>query len=717
MTALENLLRPRSVAIIGASADTAKLTGRPLAYLTKYGFAGAIYPVNPRAEAIGGHPCYPDIAALPQAPDVAMVLLGASRVTEAVRQLAAIGAGAAVILASGFGESGPEGQRREHELKQAAGAMRLLGPNTIGLINVSDRIVLSASNALVMDDIVPGTVGLISQSGGILGSLLSRAQALGLGFSKLIATGNECDLDVADFVDLLAGDPATKVIALYLEGLRRPNEFRAAVMRARAAGKPLVAFKVGRSEEGARSAASHTGALAGTDASYDAMFRQLGIVRAERYSDLLDVPLALHSGRAMKGNRVAIITSTGGSASLLADAAGMAGFETPAPDAATAAKLKALAIEGATLDRNPIDVTLAGVRSETFRTVLDAVRASATYDAVAVVLGSSALREPDTAGVPLRECSAASDKPILGFVSPHAPDLIRQLNLAGVPTFAAPESCASALAAMRAAHLTPSPQEMKAGVSASDLEAGATEEEAAAGKEEKQQNVSAQLRSGPLNEAESKRLFARFGIPAVREAVAATAEEAGKAAQQFAGNVVVKVLSRHVSHKSDVGGVTIGVAPADVARTCTRMAASFAGAMQHEPEGFLVQEQISGGVELILGFRRDPQLGDMILLGAGGVMAELYRDTALRLAPVSRRDARAMVEELKCKPLLHGFRGRPPADIDALIDAIIAFSTMIGAVGQAIEEAEINPLFVLPKGRGVVAADGLVIGRDARRAS
>ncbi len=713
MAALENLLRPRSVAIVGASADTAKLTGRPLAYLTKYGFDGAIYPVNPRAEAIGGHPCYPDIAALPQAPDVAMVLLGASRVIEAVRQLAAIGTGAAVILASGFGESGPEGQRREEELKQAAGAMRLLGPNTIGLVNVSDRIVLSASNALVMDDIVPGTVALISQSGGILGSLLSRAQALGLGFSKLIATGNECDLNVADFVDLLAGDPATKMIALYLEGLRRPKEFRAAVMRARAAGKPVVAFKVGRSEEGARSAASHTGALAGSDASYDAMFRQLGIIRAERYSDLLDVPLALHSGRALKGNRVAIITSTGGSASLLADAAGMAGFETPAPDAATAAKLEALAIEGATLDRNPIDVTLAGVRSETFRTVLDAVRASATYDAVAVVLGSSALREPDTAGVPLRECSAASDKPIVGFVSPHAPDLIRQLNLAGVPTFAAPESCASALAAMRALHLTPSPQEMIAGVSARELETAATGE-AAVGKEE---NVSARLRSGPLNEAESKRLFARFGIPAVREAVAATAEEAGKAAQQFAGNVVVKVLSRHVSHKSDIGGVAIGVAPADVARTCTRMADSFARAMQRAPEGFLVQEQISGGVEVILGFRRDPQLGDMILLGAGGVMAELYRDTALRLAPVSRRDAQQMIGELKSKPLLHGFRGRPPADIDALMNTIVAFSAMIGAIGDVIEEAEINPLFVLPKGRGVVAADGLVIVRDARRSS
>jgi acyl-CoA synthetase (NDP forming) len=689
MQTLEKLLKPRSVALIGASADAAKLTGRPLAYLEKYGFTGAIYPVNPRYEAIGAHRCYPDIAALPQPPDMAIVLLGASRVIEAVRQLAELGTSAAIILASGFGESGPDGQRQQDELKSAAGRMRLLGPNTIGLVNVSDSIVLSASNALVMDDIVPGAIALISQSGGILGSLLSRAQALGVGFSKLIATGNECDLEVADFISHLADDPATKVIALYLEGLRRPQAFQAAVIRAQAAGKPVVAFKVGRSESGARSAASHTGALAGADAAYDALFRQFGVIRAERYADLLDLPLALTSARRPKGKRVAIITSTGGSASLLADAVGMAGLETPPPDAATAAKLKAIAIEGATLDRNPIDVTLAGVRSETFRTILDAVVTSPTYDAVAVVLGSSALREPETAGAPLREAARGSDKPIVGFASPHAPDLVRRLNLAGVPTFAEPESCAAALAALHRA-----------------AETKQTAPIAPAGPAD---NVRSMLRPGPLNEAESKRLFARFGIPIVREVVAPTPGAAEKSAKEFGGKVVVKVLSRDVLHKSDVGGVALDVAPADVARVCSDMTKSFVAAAGQEPEGFLVQELVTGGDELILGFHRDPQLGPMILLGMGGVMAELYRDTALRLAPVSRADAREMIEELKSKPLLQGFRGRPPADVEALIEAVVAFSTMVCAIGDMLEEAEINPLFVLPRGRGVVAADGLVL--------
>ena len=697
MHTLERLLRPRNVAIVGASADTAKLTGRPLIYLEKYGFTGDIYPVNPRYEAIGGHRCYPDIASLPQPPDVAIVLVGGAKVTDAVRQLAAIGTHAAIVLASGFGESGPEGRARQDELTRAAGAMRVLGPNTIGLVNVSGRIVLSASNALVTDEIIAGAIALVSQSGGILGSLLSRAQAAGIGFSKLIATGNECDLEVADFIDYLVDDAATKVIALYLEGLRKPKAFQAAVMRAHSAGKPVVAFKVGRSEAGTRSAASHTGALAGSDATYDAMFRQFGVIRAERYSDLLDIPLMLSRGRVLKGQHLAIITSTGGSASLLADAAGVRGFETPPPDVATAAKLKALPIEGTTLDRNPIDVTLAGVKSDTFRTVLSLVTASPSYDAVAVVLGSSALREPETVGAPLRECVAASEKPVIGFVSPDAPQLVRMLNLAGVPTFAAPESCVVALAALRRVS------------EATIIDSVTNASSADIGDE-----LKPLLRPGALNEADSKRLLARFGIPITREIVTETPAEAESAAKTFAGNVVIKALSRDVLHKSEAGGVAVNVAPENVARVCARIAERFFAVTRHRPEGFLVQELVAGGVELILGFHHDAQLGPVVLLGMGGIAAELYHDTSLRLAPVSRLGAQEMINELKTSALLKGFRGRPVADIEALVDAIVAFSNMLGAIGSELQEAEINPLFVLPRGKGVIAADGVIVVKAAQ---
>jgi acetate---CoA ligase (ADP-forming) len=685
---LDRLLKPKSVAIVGASADASKLTGRPLLYLQKHGFAGAIYPVNPRAAHIAGIKCYPNIKSLPQPPDVALVLVGAEHVLDAIRESSAVRAGAAIILAGGFGESGDQGRAREAEIKHAADAMRVLGPNCIGLINVTDGVALTASNALVVDELSRGSIALVSQSGGILGALLSRGEAQGIGFSKLIATGNECDLDVSDFVDWLADDPATNVIALYLEGLRHPQRFREAALKARRAGKAMVAFKVGRSDAGAQSAASHTGALAGSDAVYDALFRQLQILRAERFSDLLDLPMALSARCGMHGRRLAVITSTGGAASVLADAAGLAGFELPPPDPQTAARLNALAIPGASLGRNPIDLTLAGVKPELLRGILGAVLERETYDAAALVLGSSVLRDADVACAPLREAFARTEKPLTAFASPDAPHVVRALNRGGIPAFAAPESCASALDAVRrfAKMRWPRPSET---ASARAPVFG--------------------LPCGALNESESKQLFARFGIPATREVAASTPDEAQAAAQSFDGAVVVKILSRAVTHKTEAGGVALDVPRDQTAQTCARMAKTFANATGHPPEGFLVQERVSGGIEMLLGARRDPQFGPVILLGMGGTQAELLRDTSLRLAPVSRADAREMIDELKTSALLKGYRGRAAADIGALAEAVAAFSDMALALGEALIEAEINPLFVLPEGHGVKAADGVVV--------
>jgi acyl-CoA synthetase (NDP forming) len=692
MSLLERLMRPRSIAIIGASGDAGKLTGRPLSYLERYGYPHEIYPVNPRYQTIGERRCYPDAASLPQAPDVAIVLVGSGRVEETVRQLAAIGTGAAIILAGGFAESGADGLARQQALKAAAGAMRLLGPNTIGLVNVTDRIVLSASPALQSTEPLPGGVALVSQSGGILGALLSRAHAQGVGFSSLVATGNEADLDVSDIMDHLVDDPATKVIALYLEGLRKPRQFQAAAARAAQAGKAIVAFKVGRSDAGVQSAISHTGALAGSDVVYGALFKQCGIIRAERFSDLLDIPLALGSARILKGRRLAVVTSTGGSASLVADAAGMAGFETPAPDAATAARLNALNIPDAVLDRNPIDVTLAGIKSETFRGVLDSVLDSPSYDAVAVILGSSAITQPETMGQPLRECFARTDKPIIAFAGPDMPQVVQRLNREGIPTFAAPESCAVALSAMwHRRHAIAHADRKPAGVAAVPAK------------------VQGMLRPGPLNEYDSKALFGAFGITATDEVVADSPIAAEAAARGFAGSVVVKILSRDVLHKSEAGGVAVGVAPGDVAATCERMAVAFTAATGRAAEGFLVQELVSGAVELILGFHHDSQLGPSILLGMGGIAAELFRDTSLRLAPLSRADALEMIDELTSAPLLKGFRGRPVADVEALVKAMLAFSNMASAIGDRLQEAEINPLFVLPAGEGVKAGDAVVV--------
>ncbi|WP_219209697.1 acetate--CoA ligase family protein [Variovorax boronicumulans] len=689
-SAIDRLLRPRSVAVIGASADLAKTSGRPVAYLQKHGFTGHIYPVNPKAATIGGLDCYADVGALPEVPDVAIVLLGAERAQGVVRQLAQRGTGAAIILASGYAEAGPEGQARQARLLEAAGPMRLLGPNTIGLVNLSDRIMLSASGALEIDRLASGSIAVVSQSGGILGSLLSRGAARGIGFSKLVSTSNEVDLDMADFVDHLVDDEATRVIALYMEGIRDTAKFRAAALKAARAGKPLVIFKIGRSESGASAAASHTGALAGADRMYDALFREVGALRAQTFADLLDLPVALAAGRSLRGRRVAILTSTGGAGTLVADSLGVAGFEAPPPDAATAQRLRELQGDApSVLDRNPIDVTLAGLQPALLRGAIGTLLASPGYDAVVVIVGSSALAMPDLMADAIHDCLPASDKPVLAYVSPHAPEVAALLNQRGVPAFAAPESCTAALQAL--------------------LQAGAGVE--AAGDPGAVVDLG-ELPAGALDEAEAKALFARFGVRGVREIPVADREAAQRAAPSLGERVVLKILSRTITHKTEVGGVAVAVAVDQVGARLMRMRDEVRVHTGSAPERFLLQEMVSGGTELILGLHRDA-LGTAVLLGMGGVTAELIDDTVLRMVPaggaLSRESALAMVRSLKTWPLLDGYRGRPKADVKALVEAIVAFSRMASRLGDRLEAAEINPLFVLAEGQGVRAADGVVV--------
>lgn len=692
LNAIARLLKPRSVAVIGASADAAKTAGRPVAYLRKHGFTGEIYPVNPRVSSIDGLTCYPDIASIPGTPDVAIVLLGAERAHQAVRELAAKGTAAAIVLASGYTETGEEGARRQQQLIEAAGNMRILGPNTIGLVNLTDNIVLSASGALEMDHFPVGGIGVVSQSGGILGALLSRAAARGIGLSKLISTSNEVDLDLADLVDHLADDADTKVIALYVESVRNPEKFRAAALKAARAGKPVVAFKIGRSEAGAKAAVSHTGALAGADSMYDALFKQVGVIRAQTFGDLLDIPVALATGRKLRGKRVAILTSTGGAGTLVSDDLGMQGFETPAPDAATAEALRALQNGNhAVLDRNPIDVTLAGLQPDLLRGAINILLKSPSYDALAIIVGSSSLAMPELMAGAIQDCLPNSDKPVIAYVSPHAPEVAALLTQRGVPAFAAAESCTTALGAM--------------------LNVGSWREPKASSAPDADVLID-ELPAGPLDEAQAKQLFTRFGVPCAREVVVTTPMEAEAAARELGDRVVLKILSAEITHKSDVGGVAVNLTAETVGARLRAMAAEVESKAGVRPQRFLVQEMVGGGTELILGMHHDV-LGTAILLGMGGITAELFKDTTMRLLPsqggLSRDDALSMARELKTWPLLDGFRGRPKADVEALVDAIVAFSKMAAQLGERLVEAEINPVFVLPQGQGVRAADGVVL--------
>lgn len=695
MNRVWQLLRPRSVAVVGASADPAKTAGRPVAYLRKHGFDGHIYPVNPKAAEIAGLRCYPDVRSLPEAPDVAIVLLGAQRTQQAIRELAGIGAGAAIVLASGYSETGEEGARRQRELRDAAGAMRILGPNTIGLVNLTDRITLSASGALAADQLVSGGIGLVSQSGGILGALLSRATARGIGFSKLISTSNEVDLDLADFIDALADDPATRVIALYVETIRNPGAFRAAARKAIRTGKPIVAFKIGRSESGAQAAASHTGALAGADAMYDALFEEAGIIRAQAFSDLLDIPAALASGSRLAGRRIAVLTSTGGAGTLVADCLGLAGFELPAPDAPTGAALRALQTgEHAALDRNPIDVTLAGLQPDLLRGAVRAVLESDGYDALVAIAGSSAVAQPELLANALKDALVPGAKPVVAYISPHAPRAAELLSRQGIAAFQSPESVSAALAAMWRVHAPARPAPAASTAAPPPAPVPCPEH-------------------GSLDEAQAKALFARFGVPGVREIAVRSPAEAVEAARQLGPRVVLKLLSGDILHKSEVGGVVVNLTPDEIGPRLRRMAADVQRHTGRVPEAFLVQEMVTGAAEVILGVHRDP-LGTAILLGMGGVVAELIRDTTLLLLPedgaaLTAGQVEAALRRLKTWPLLDGYRGRERADVPALVDAVLAFARMAQALGDRLVEAEINPLFVRPLGQGVRAADAIAI--------
>ena len=687
---LEVLFRPRRVALVGASADPAKIAGLPVRFLRQRGFTGDIYPVNPRATHIDGLACYPSIDALPETPEVALVLLGAASSIDAVRQLAERGVQHAIVLASGFGETGEEGRLRQAALMAAAGRMRILGPNTIGLVNVTDAILLSASGALAGQPPRPGPVAVVSQSGGILGALLSRMAAAGIGLSKLVATSNEADLELADFIDFLADDPATTVIALYVETIRHPKRFRAAAEKARNAGKAMVALKIGRSEAGARAAASHTGAMAGSDRVYDAFFAVLGIVRAQTFGELVDVPAALAMQPRLGGKRIAVLTSTGGAGTLVADTIGLAGFETPAPDDATIARLQqAMPAGHGALDGNPIDLTLAGLRPDILSSCVRALLESETYDALAMVVGSSSVANPLLVSDALRDGSAGNTKPIVAYISPHAPAAGASLTGWGIPAFSSPEAVASALGALRYAEIPTLPAvDLVPPVA---LPAG---------------------RCGSLDEQEAKALFADFGIPGVREIVVTDAAAAHAAAVALGGQVVLKILSADVLHKSDIGGVQVGLDARTIGPALETMRCRLRAAGRVWADRFLVQEMVSGGLEMILGCRRDP-LGTVLLLGMGGVTAELIQDTALRLIPAGRPlavpQAYAMMRALRLWPMLDGYRGAPKRDTAALAAAVVGFSRLLAAHGDRLVEAEINPLFVLPAGQGVLAADGVAL--------
>ncbi|SKA34714.1 Acyl-CoA synthetase (NDP forming) [Enhydrobacter aerosaccus] len=685
------LFEPRRIALIGASADEKKTTSRPQRFLAKHGFTGEILPVNPGRTEILGLRSYKNLDAIEGEIDHAYILLNGKDAVEALAACGRRGVKVASILAGGFADAGAAGASLQDELVRIVRetGIRLVGPNSIGTVSTDPPIALTANAAFAVDRLRTGDWALVSQSGSLIGALLSRADARGIGFSRLISVGNEVDLAVGEVTDLLVDDPKTKAILLFMETLRDGPRLARAARRAHAAGKPVIAYKLGRSEIGQELAKSHTGAIAGSDATFDAFCRRHGIARVSMFESLLDVPALLVGRPRPTGRRVAVATTTGGGAAMVVDNMAVAGLDIAGPPRDLVDWLKPLGIAAG--EGKLVDLTLAGAKPEIVAGTIERLLADEANDAVIFVVGSSAQFNPELAVEPLLRFAGAA-KPFAVSLTPAADKSLALLTAAGVPAFRHPESCAEAMALCL---LRPTPQaepklDPPTPAALAALEAG---------------------RASGFDERRAAALFAAIGVTTAKALAVPDARRIPAAVAEVGAPVALKILSADVPHKTEAGGVALGLPDGQTAALAAREIEK--RVKRHVPgarlEGFLVQKMERGLAEVILGFRRDPLVGPTVTVGLGGVLAEIYKDAATRIAPVDEAEARAMIEEVKGLATIRGYRNLPRGDVAALAQAIAAFSRLAHDDFADVAEAEINPLLVKPEGEGVVAVDGLVL--------
>jgi acetate---CoA ligase (ADP-forming) len=676
------LLKPDSVALIGVSDDPQKTSGRPLRFLRQAGFGGQVYPINPRRATVQGEGAFASLADLPEVPDHAFILTGAAQALDSLQDCIALGVPVATILASGFAEAGQDGDENSDRLVRLLqqGRTRLLGPSSIGLANLHNGLTLTANAAFAEPDLPRGGVFVASHSGSLIGAMASRGKRMGLGFAGLVSVGGETDLSIGQICAATLDDPDVTSYLLFLESLRHANDMRAFALAAADRGKPVAAFKLGRSEAAAELAVSHTGALAGADDVADMFLRDCGIARVTSFEGLLEImPLLrrLPATPRKRVGRVGVVTTTGGGAAMAVDQLALRGVDIVAPSAETRAALTAAGVSAGA--GRIVDLTLAGTRYDVMKAALDVLRAAPEFDMVLATVGSSARFNPELAVQPAVDAAAQPGLPLAVFVVPHAPDARRLLARAGVPAFENPETCADAISAALN-RVVP-----RAGVQARNV-----------------------LSSGQmLSELASYTLLADTGMNVAPHV--ALDVDAPVPALPFAYPVVAKVLDPFIAHKSDAGGVILKIANAqELASAMQAIASNVAKALPGtQVRQVLVQQMVSGVAEVLLGLRHDPSVGPVVVLAAGGVFTELYRDSTLRLAPVDHQTALEMIADLRISKIIEGFRGGPRGDAVALADAIVAMSHMAEHKDTPVLEGEVNPLLVLPEGHGVCAVDGL----------
>lgn len=694
---LGHFFSPRSVAIIGASRDSHKLGYGVVRNLHDYHYRGEIYPVNPHAREVLGYPCYPSIADTPKPVDLAVVVVPADHVIETIVECGAAGVPAAIVVSGGFSEAGPEGEARERELQRVSAEhnIRLLGPNCIGTIDTHTPV----NTTFVVGMPRTGDIAFVSQSGAVVAAVIDWARGAGVGFSRMVSLGNGADVDETELFAEMAGDPQSRVITGYLEGVADGRAFLQVATEA-ARKKPLVMLKVGRGEGGARAVASHTGALAGSAEAYEAAFRKAGILRANSLEELFDWARALAWQPLPTGNRVAVLTNAGGPGILAVDALEAAGLALAPLTEATRQYLASRCPPYASV-RNPVDI-LAGSGPGTYARALDALLADETVDAAVVIQAPQDWFYPTSLAEVIGEVAAGSRKPVLACIMGLAStaDALNILHRRRVPNYAFPERVASTLAAMLARHRwLGSPPEPAGEPFPVDRTAA--------------QGVVADAQSGGdqvLDGLATASLLRAYGIPLPDDDLATDAEAAAAAADRIGYPVVLKVVSTDIIHKSDVGGVIPGLEDSDaVGQAFDRLMAAVRDRQPNaRVRGAMVQEMVPAGQEVIVGWRRDPQFGPLLLVGSGGTEVELVRDVAVEIAPLTRGEAERMLSATLAGRRLAGWRGSPPADRQAVIEVLLRLSQMALDL-PSITELEINPLRVFSAGRGAVAVDARAI--------
>ncbi len=678
-SALDSLLQPASVAVIGASADATRIGGRPISYMLQQGFKGEILPVNPNRAEIQGLPAYRSVAELPSVPDTAIVAVPTALAIDAVRDLSARGVKSAIVFTAGFAEAGPEGEAAQATMLAAAGPMRLLGPNCLGLFNARTGFYPIFSSSFESGFSPPGRIGIASQSGAYGTHVFAVARNRGIGTPICVTTGNEADITIGDIIFWLARDPDTDVIAAYAEGIREAPGFLAALEAARQAKKPVVLMKVGTSVIGQHAAKSHTASIAGDDRVTDAVLAEFGVVRAATTEQMLDIALTATKRIYPAGNTLGVITISGGAGVLISDAADAVGLPLPPMPDAAQARLKAMLPFAA--PRNPVDCTAQAFNDMTLiGRFTDSMVEEGGYSSILAFF--SQVGGSRTISPALREqlnATRAKHPDRLYVLSIVArPEQVQQYEADGFVVFEDPTRAVVAIHAMGrfgdAFAMSPDP-------APPPLHAVA-------------------LPPAMPTEAEAKRLLASAGIASAPEEACSTEDAAAAAAERFGGKVVMKILSPDILHKSEIGGVLLDVSGAEAARGGFRtlMQRARAAAPGARIDGVLVAKQLEGGVECIMGIQRDPVFGPVALVGIGGIFVEILQDVALHRCPFGPEVAERMIRRLRAAPILLGARGKPPADVAALAGMLSRLSQWAVAAGDRLQSVDLNPVLALPGG-------------------